>query len=100
MTSKYSGMTNLQGAIMAMADVKKNPLTNMQGAQRAVSTTNRNNRSSKRGSAGYGWYRGTAPMTAQESMKRYEEMKNRWRPGPEIRPSLRYNPYGNGPNSY
>lgn len=73
MTSKYSGITNLQGAIMAMADVKKNPFTNMQGAQRAVSTTNRNNRSSKRGSAGYGRYRGTAPMTAQESMKRLLE---------------------------
>jgi hypothetical protein len=37
MTTKYSSMTNLQGAIMAMADVKKNPLTNMQGIQRVAS---------------------------------------------------------------
>lgn len=131
MKSKYSSMTNLQGAIMATADVKKNPLTNMQGIQRTMATKNRSSTTSRNSR----W--GSKALTAQEIMqsiherinaetlrgfenkfgsqkeattarslsreefllaikkeeeKRYEEMKNRWRPGQEIKP-LRYGPW-------
>lgn len=125
MKSKYSSMTNLQGAIMATADVKKNPLTNMQGIQRTMATQNRSSTTSRNSM----W--ASKSFTAQEIMqniygridpetlkgfeerfnpardldaarslsreeyllalkkeekRRYEEMKQRWRPGHEIKP--------------
>ncbi len=132
MKSKYSSMTNLQGAIMATADVKKNPLTNMQGIQRTMATQNRSSTTSRNSM----W--ASKSFTAQEIMqniygridpetlkgfeerfnparddldaarslsreeyllalkkeekRRYEEMKQRWRPGPEIKP-MRSDPW-------